>query len=134
MQEDHALTAAIKALYATLQRYPTHAPDVAERAQRLANFHLTDGVLSFTLERHPHILGRLTQGMASSGYFLVEQRYVFSLEQETITLTQEHCTGWEADAEALADENVETVLDYGGLAPEYRTCASEDEVRARAAC
>jgi len=134
MQVEQPLTEAIRAFYATLRQRPTLSLDVAERAQHLTNFHLTDQGLSFTLERHPHILGRPAEGPRHSAHFLVEQRYVFDLTQHTLTLAQERCVGWQADAEALAHEDVEATLDFGGLSDECRACPSEDEVRTHAAC
>jgi hypothetical protein len=133
MQVEQPLTEAIRAFYATLRQHPTLSLDVAECAQLLTNFQLTDQGLSFTLERHPHILGRPAEGMLPYPHFLVEQRYVFDLKQHTLTLAQERCIGWEADAEALAYEDVEATLDFGGLSDECRVCTSEDEVRTHAA-
>src|SRR5262249_59782069 len=62
------------------------------------------------------------------------QHYVFDLTQHTLTLAQERCVGWAADAEALAHEDVEATLDFGGLSAECRACTSEDEARSHAAC
>ena len=134
MQADEGLIEAIRTFYATLRTRPTLNLDVAERAQLLTDFQLTDQRLSFTLERHPQLLGRLAADVVSCGHFLVEQRYVFDLEQCTLTLTQERCVGWRADAETLAYEDAETTLDFGGLSSECRACTSEDEVRTHAAC
>jgi hypothetical protein len=134
MQVEHPLTEAIRAFYATLRQHPALSLDVAEHAQRLTDFQLTGQRLSFTLERHPHLLGRPAEGMLHYDHFLVEQRYVFDLDQHTLTLAQERCVGWEADAEALAYEDVEATLDFGGLSDECRACPSEDEVRTHAAC
>jgi len=134
MQVEHPLTEAIRVFYATLRQHPELRLDVAERAQRLTNFQLTDQGLSFTLERHPHLLGRPAEGIRPDAHFLVEQRYVFDLAQHTLTLAQERCVGWEADAQALAYEDVEATLDFGGLSDECRACTSEDEVRTHAAC
>ena len=119
-------------LYRTLDENPTLAPEVAQRIDRLENFQLEGNMLSFTLERHPHILGRQSKGMASPGFFIIEERYAFDLVQKTITLTWEQCTGWEADVDALAYEDVHELLDGGGLDPAYTHCTSEDEVRTRA--
>jgi len=134
MQVEHPLTEAIRVFYATLRQHPELRLDVAERAQRLTNFQLTDQGLSFTLERHPHLLGRPAEGILPYAHFLVEQRYVFDLAHHTLTLAQERCVGWEADAQALAYEDVEATLDFGGLSDECRACPSEDEVRTHAAC
>jgi hypothetical protein len=134
MQVEQSLTDAIRAFYAILRQRPTLSLDVAERAQRLSNFQMTDQGLSFTLERHPPLLGRPAEGMRPYPHFLVEQRYVFDLTQHTLTLAQERCVGWAADAKALAHEDVEATLDFGGLSAECRACTSADEVRSRAAC
>jgi len=134
MQVEQPLTAAMRAFYATLRQHPTLSLDVAARAQRLTDFQLTGQRLSFTLERHPHLLGRPAEGMLHYDHFLVEQRYVFDLDQHTLTLAQERCVGWEADAEALAYADVEATLDFGGLSDECRACPAEDEVRTHAAC
>jgi hypothetical protein len=134
MQVEQPLTEAIRVFYATLRQHPELRLDVAERAQRLTNFQLTDQGLSFTLERHPHLLGRPAEGILPYAHFLVEQRYVFDLAQHTLTLAQECCVGWEADAKALAYEDVEATLDFGGLSDACRACPSEDEVRTHAAC
>ena len=134
MQAEASLIEAIRAFYATLRQRPTLNLDVAERAQLLTHFQLTDQRLAFILERHPHILGRLAGDAVRGDHFLVEQHYVFDLEQHTLTLVQERCTGWRADAEALAHEDVETTLDFGGLSSECRACTSEDAVRTHAAC
>src|SRR5262249_34770523 len=98
MQVEQPLTEAIRAFYATLRQRPTLSLDVAERAQHLTDFQLTDQRLSFTLERHPPILGRPAEGMLHYPHFLVEQHYVFDLTQHTLTLAQERCVGWAADA------------------------------------
>src|SRR5262249_59025740 len=126
MQVEQPRAGAIRAFYATLRQHPMVGLDVAERAQRLTNFQLTDQGLSFTLERPPHLLGRPAEGILPYPHFLVEQRYVFDLAQHTLTLAQERCVGWEADAETLAYEDVEATLDFGGLSEECRACTSED--------
>jgi hypothetical protein len=134
MQVEQPLTAAIRAFYATLRQRPTLSLDVAERSQLLTDFQLTDQKLSFTLERHPHLLGRPAEDILPYPHFLVEQHYVFDLDQHTLTLAQERCVGWKADAETLAYEDAEATLDFGGLSAACRACAAEAEVRAHAAC
>jgi hypothetical protein len=79
MQADASLSEALRTFFATLRQRPTLNLDVAERAQLLTDFQLTDQRLSFTLERHPHILGRRAADGVSSGHFLVAQHYVFDL-------------------------------------------------------
>jgi hypothetical protein len=119
-------------LYRTLVEHPDLAHEVAERSGRLANFRLEGNLLSFTLERHPHMLGRQSKGMPSAGSFVVEQHYVFDLDQKTISLTQERCTGWEADIEVLVREDIEMLLDWQGGFEPYKDCPSEEAVRLRA--
>jgi hypothetical protein len=133
MQAEQALTQAIRTFYTTLRQRPTLNLDVAERAQRLTDFQLTGQRLSFTLERHPPLCGRRAADVVRSHHLLVEQRYVFDLEQHTLILAQERCVGWKADAEALAYEDAAATLDFGGLSGECRACTSEDEVRTHAA-
>ncbi len=134
MQVEQPLAEAMRAFYATLRQHPTLSLDVAERAHRLTDFQLTGQRLAFTLERHPPLLGRPADSTRPAAHFRVEQRYVFDLAQHTLTLAQERCVGWEADAEALADEDVEATLDFGGLSDACRACTAEDEGRTQAAC
>src|SRR5215475_11263522 len=128
MSSDLFLSNAIGVLYATLRQEPTLAPEVAARMQRLTNFALTDYQLSFTLERHPHMLGP----EPDAGRFRIQQHYVFDLDVQTIRLVREHCTGWDEDAAGLAYEHAQGFVDFAGLVLEYSALTSEAEVRAYA--
>ncbi|SRR5712691_1492173 len=115
-------------LYKTLVDNPDLAPEVAERSGRLENFQLTGNVLHFTLERHPHLFGRASKGMASAGFFIVEQRYAFDLDLKTICLMEEECTDIVANVDELVHEDVTQTLESIDLR-DFDKCTIEAEVR-----
>jgi len=130
MAGELALERAITTLMEALQEHPYIDRDVAERVRRIENFELRDGVLYFTLERHPHVLGFPTKGIASAGYLIIEQRYSFDLASKSITLSAESCTGMNVRVEWLVDEDIKRFLDTSSEMNAYQTCATEVEVRA----
>jgi hypothetical protein len=65
--------------------------------------------------------------MASSGFFIVEQRYAFNLAQKTMALIGEQCTGIAVNVHELVDENVEHTLAIMDMRDFY-TCTMEEDI------
>jgi len=115
-------------LFTTLHDNPSLDPEVAQRRSRLEKFQLKENILYFTLGRHPHLFGHESKGMSSPGFFIMEQHYAFDLDQKTISLIHEQCTGIAADVHELVDEDVERTLEIIDMS-NFDNCATEEEVR-----
>lgn len=102
-------------------------------ADRVEEVRVNNAGVEFVVERHPHVLGRQSVGMASPGF---ERRLVrYRLEGADIVLVDEDVVGVEVDLDALAQETVDQWTEgiaFEGDFPDLVALSDADAARSRA--
>ena len=76
---------------------------------------LPDHKATFSIDRHPHLLGRPSKGKASSAYATVIQSFELDIENKKVKLVNEEVVDVEIDYWELAYEDLDSFIEAGSL-------------------
>ena len=91
--------------------FPDHSFDI-RHIEKIDKFKvMPDGKIHFGIERHPHIFGRPTLGMASSAFIEEYHKYELDFETRQVILLKIEKEDPVINYDLLASENVDSTLE-----------------------
>jgi hypothetical protein len=110
--------------------FPSNSFDI-RHIEKIDQFNVVStNKVQFGIDRHPHLFGKPTLGMASSAFIPKYYLYELDIETKTVQLVKKEKGDPVVDIDMLADENVSDLFTYGDPSEYYeqfKNINSEEE-------